>query len=248
MKERPILFSGAMVRAILEGRKAMTRRVVKPQPAPNRPYDGGTAWNYDEKTGLHRPYGTVGHLTVREKMGLFCPFGQPGDRLWVRETWEEVHPCQIDEGRFSLEGRVGIPGPPPVHYRVIYRADGEYPRLHFKEGFPYRERCQPGCVKDHIHPLEAWHGWTPSIHMPRWACRLVLEVASVRVERLQEISEEDARAEGADPYDWQYDNGEGPESYREAFRCLWDSINASRGYGWERNPWVWVVEFKRVEA
>ncbi|PTL82491.1 hypothetical protein [Vitiosangium sp. GDMCC 1.1324] len=87
LRERPILFSGNMVRAILDGRKTQTWRMLKPQPAPNQPNDGGTLWAWLPERGVHVPVGSVGHLSVAEKMGLSCPYGRPGDRLWVRETW-----------------------------------------------------------------------------------------------------------------------------------------------------------------
>jgi len=175
MKERPILFSGPMVRAILEGRKTQTRRVVKPQPA-------------------HIPgIGTV--LNIDTITGRACPYGNPGDRLWVREAWAHR--------RWML----GDASPNPT---TVYRADGEDLK---------------GCAR-----------WRPSIHMPRWASRIALEVVSVRVERLQDISEEDAKAEGID---WVI----GYRSRIPLFSALWERIN---GLGsWNANHWVWVVEFKR---
>lgn len=186
MKERPILFSGEMVRAILEGRKTMTRRVIKPQPAGEWAAPGKTA----------------------------CPYGQPGDRLWVRETWRKTN--WTDE-------------PNRGEWRVFWRATE-------------KEDSRNNGL------------WRPSIHMPRWASRILLEVVSVRVERVQDISEEDARAEGVE---WQnerpcwvnyLDREDWSPTARDSFRTLWDSINAKRGYGWDANPWVWVVEFKKIEA
>jgi hypothetical protein len=196
-RERPVLFSAPMVRAILEGRKTQTRRLVNPQPAPNSPFDGGTTWMYRPDKGRHVPVGTVGHLTVAEKTGLRCPYGVPGDVLWVKETFKAF-----------------------TQQRVEYRAD--YPSL------------------------ESTTGWTPSIFMPRWASRLTLEVTEVRVERLQEISEEDARAEGVTSERGAVGQSVRPGP-REAFAALWDSINGER-CPWASNPWVWVVGFRRLEV
>ena len=198
MKERPILFSGPMVRAILEGRKTQTRRVVKPQPPTAfvtvRVEDGTQAsWCLRNQSAFDLPESAADWLTLR------CPYGVPGDRLWVRETW----------GSCTTNGTV-CSG---------YRAD-----------VALRPEIEAGVDR-----------WRPSIHMPRWASRLLLEVKAVRVERLQEISEDDAFAEGISGGDWL---GNPVGTYRE----LWDSINAKRGHSWESNPWVWVVEFERVAA
>jgi hypothetical protein len=202
VREKPILFSGPMVRAILEGTKRQTRRVLNPQPAPN---DAGWYPSPLHPRALH--YASERHL----RKGLpidFCPYGQPGDRLWVRETWG---PCAGG---------------------VVYRAS-EDPTA-----------CPDGGK------------WKPSIFMPRWASRLTLEVTEVRVERLQEISEEDAKAEGALFHDgggighsgWRHDPNHGfvYPSARSSFAGLWDSINADRA-PWASNPWVWVVGFRRVQ-
>lgn len=187
VSEKPILFSGAMVRAILDGRKTQTRRVVKPQPSRDLFHleclPGGE-WR-DEEVSL----------------GL-CPYGQPGDRLWVRETW----------------GMTVDAGVHPADSELVYRAtDPDW------------------------STTEGWK-WRPSIFMRRFACRLFLEVTAVRVERLQDISPQDAWAEAIPHDDWET-GGAVTE-----FARLWDSINAKRGYGWESNPWVWVVEFRIQEA
>jgi len=209
-----------MVRAILAGRKTVTRRVVKPQPAPNSPHDGGTKWVHDAHKGLHIPCGTVWHLTVEEKMGLRCPYGEPGDRLWVRETW------------VPLVGEDFPDGMP----NVVYRAHG------------WRIESEYGGEDRHGRPREVSR-WRPSIHMPRWASRLTLEVVSVRVERLHDITEEDARAEGVEAK-----RGAGAAviqagpvhlSHVVGFRELWCDINGAES--WDANPWVWRVELDNAE-
>ncbi|MEF2236643.1 hypothetical protein V3412_16585 [Pseudomonas aeruginosa] len=222
MKERPILFTGPMVRAILEGRKTVTRRVVKPQPDflgsmvdPNTPFKTLDA-------GLHAR--------------ITCPYGEPGDRLWVRETWhvgkphDKTAPADI-LAPLLAEGR-GI--------TVLYTAGGW-------QSVGPAGREEPIYPDD--QPLPDWAGkGRPSIHMPRWACRILLEITAVRVERLQDISKEQAKAEGV------RDAGEGSFDVedskhfaadpRESFASLWSSINGESS--WDANPWVWVVEFKRV--
>jgi hypothetical protein len=257
MTERPILFSAPMVRAILEGRKTQTRRVVlhKRNAPPvwatwinhlkqlNMKHEWVDSnlfqWSEEQTAGeplkkLRRwPSGVVSvkrGFTPEMDYAIPCPHGKQGAHLWVREAWSEVHPCQVVEGRFSIEGRAGIPGPPPVKYRVVYCVDGEYPRVHFgPTEHPYRTACSgDDCQKSHEHPEERWNGWRPSIHMPRWASRITLEVTEVRVERLQDISESDGKAEG-------YDG-------REAF-LSGDWAKAQVG-----NPWVWVIAFKRVQT
>lgn len=203
MKLRPILFSGEMVRAILDGRKTQTRRVLKP--------------SWSRCLDLTDP-------DDRARAVEQCPYGVPGDRLWVRETWADVN---------SSEGPA-----------LLYRADGGMRTWHeFSETFGPDYGAGPSM--DYVaYPGEyvMWwsdllagepdHRWRPSIYMPRWASRLTLEVTEVRVERVQEVSEEDARAEGV--------------GTREQFIDLWGSINMKRGYGWAKNPWVWVVSFRRA--
>lgn len=208
MKERPILFSGEMVRAILEGRKTQTRRVVKGIDETYRGVEDGKVWQMDECGDCH---------------DVPCRYGLPGDRLWVKETW-------------AWSGTD----------KRITPSDPWYRATHYKgEDFGIR--------------------WRPSIHMPRWASRITLEVVSVRVEQLQEISDADAIAEGVqsvrDHYGdpsvplmhcgtvaWQRYDGAAcaAPSARLSYQSLWESINGDGA--WDLNPWVWVVEFKRMEA
>lgn len=200
MKERPILMSAPMVRALLAGMKTQTRRVVKPQP----PRDCESVYAPFAKD----PNNWQG-VCADDLIGWYgrCPYGVPGDRLWARETW------------------TGADDPAHKH-AVHYRADGE-------------RACR----------------WRPSIFMPRWASRLMLEVVNVRVERVQEINEPDAIAEGVQfvkehsPDHRRYAAPAGQETWstaHDAFAWVWHRLNAKRGYGWDKNPWVWCLTFKRV--
>lgn len=199
MRELPILFNGEMVRAILDGRKTQTRRVIKPQP-------NGTSCT----DLLIKEAWANGFVDVK------CPYGQTGDLLWVRETWREMGTAQMNDGSIPPSD-----GPWSDNQHVVYASN------------------------------ESWNGpFRPSIHMPRWASRITLEVTGVRVERVQEIIEADAVAEGCKSADF----ATGREcildatmgSYRLHFQSLWNSINVERGFGWDVNPWVWVIKFRRV--
>ncbi|QHG87977.1 hypothetical protein ACCQ13_14930 [Xanthomonas sp. NCPPB 1638] len=202
MRERTILFNGAMVRAILSGAKTQTRRPMKHQPQ-NVVIPG-----IGPMVAVRKAKGTDRWLwpNAREQVIAGCPFGRPGDRLWVRETWA---PRTL--GRWSVLEK---------HMQPLYRASEDKPE---------------------------WKGiWRPSIHMPRWACRLVLEITDARVERLQAISEADALAEGAMEWVGEQntpirDLNAGDE--RIAFKALWEST----GGDWDANPWVWVIGFRRTE-
>jgi hypothetical protein len=222
MKERPILFQGAMVRALLAGTKTQTRRAiggVAPADAtsagvffaPGKQYDGEWNWlNGDPRDA--DSWSWVGEP-------FRCPYGQPGDRLWVRESF--MH----EPADYCWEASVSIPSRPA---ETVYRAD-----------FP---ESRPG------------EGWKPSIHMPRALSRVDLEVTNVRVERLQDISDADAIAEGIEPAEGalhdEWRNYTNPIEYcftpRGSYQTLWDSINGTGS--WDANPWVWVVEFRRVVA
>jgi len=217
MRELPILFSSEMVRAILDGRKSMTRRIIKPQPMwiaePNIPF----------KTPDADPKGIIR-----------CPYGQPGDRLWVRETWYyESHMHELTAGEPDLpSGR--------YKHRYIFRAD---------------------CPDYPVDVGVGEHGWKPSIFMPREAARIWLEVTDVRVERLQEITWKDVEAEGLRPINNPliYEDKETTFSiYQNDFINLWNDIAYKNDktrfktecgkYTWDENPWVWIIEFKRLEA
>ncbi len=208
IKERPILFSAPMVRAILEGRKTVTRREVK-KPAALDCLAAGF-----EPAFLAPP----GNADL-------CPYGKVGDRLWVRETWYCDH-FQVLRGPYLKPDDLDV---------VEAREDGTL--VYAADGLAPYEAEQPV--------------WKPSIHMPRWASRILLEITDVRVERLQSINEDQAKAEGVRLYtdhaalgDWWH--VEGIETYsadpRKSFELLWTSV----GGDWNSNPWVWVVEFKRV--
>ena len=221
--ERPILFSAPMVRAILEGRKTQTRRIVKPQPDDNglsfmrnSPLD----WR-EEVHGEWRQW--KGEIPTGDTWDGPTPY-HPGLRLWVREAF------------YYAGWHMGNNG----SLRVHYNADGS-------------ESEWISCGIEHTVSLVGKK--RPSIHMPRWASRITLEVVSIRVERLQDISEADAKAEGCEPavllpddegllaeimFDESVD-----ASCRNDYAALWKSINGSGS--WEANPWVWVVEFKRIK-
>ncbi len=231
MTEHPILFTGEMVRAILAGRKTQTRRIVTSHTsvmgcgrfadvsiADERTYadEGGTAL-FGPGPYLHAPVTREG-LEGEGMMYRVYPRIEPGHRLWVRETWA-THWMFDDIKPSELKlPEHGFDAPPGCSVR--YRADGA-------------TDAALGNVKR----------WRPSIFMPRWACRLELDVLSVGVERVQLISEADAVAEGIVGTHFAPE----PDAAREKFRELWDSINAKRGYSWASNPWVWVVKFKRRE-
>ncbi|MCA8242892.1 hypothetical protein [Burkholderia sp. AU32262] len=230
MTERPILFSGPMVRAILEGRKTQTRRIIKlPHNNPLGAWEPTTAGGGSVRYVGGTPAPELAAIWhTRTGDCYVCPHGDVGNRLWVRET-HEVRRI----GTETFEG-----GRPARRYAgIAYQAD---------DG-----RAEVDIDLNTFRALDAKEsrGWTPSIHMPRWASRITLEITGVRAERLQSISESDARAEGVTIKDHHmrgYSAGAfRPPSIR-AFHDLWDSLNAARGHGWDANPWVWVVEFKRM--
>lgn len=228
MKERPIIFNAEMVRAVLEGRKTQTRRIMKVQPesnqlgllritaSTNRSDIGKYHWAESNATGNH----------VRSKL-FACPYGAVGDRLWVRETWQGP---LIPEVEFMN---------PNDFYSSAYC---EYAA----DGGPEPEYVD---MDDVIR-----RGWKPSIHMPRWASRITLEITGVRVERSQDITEQDAAAEGVPPAGDLLPNY--PDTYltpkgdfataKVAFQRLWESIYGEES--WQANPWVWVIEFRKLEA
>lgn len=213
MKERPILFSAPMVSAILEGRKTQTRRVLKEQPPLTN----------KEIMPLYtmEPEPKVTEVTMHEVMENEmpfpssvsrhkCPYGKIGDRLWVRETFMDLSGTGVEHR--DSEGKL---------QRFAYAAD-----------------CPKGSHGDELRK-EFGLKWKPSIHMPRTACRIVLEITKIRVEQLQDISESDCLKEGV-----------GSPILRDCkkpkFMQLWESINGTGS--WNKNPWVWVVEFKVIQG
>jgi len=193
-RERGILFSAPMVRAILDGRKTQTRRVVSPRP--DRPF-------FCFPTPYTALFATEDEAVCEDGDERRLPYGCAGDRLWVRETWDYFGG---DECMYQQD-------PTAVIFRAYERADDVQRR------------------------------WRPSIFMPRWASRITLEIAEVRVQRLQELSEDDARAEGVDCH--HHAAGSDGPTYRASFQLLWDSINGKRA-SWDDNPWVWSLTFRRI--
>ena len=206
MTDKPILFSGEMIRAILDGSKTQTRRVIKLRD--------GTLPQDEEMPSEYRDGIPVNYVMGFSKSYPYwqerrCPYGDTGDHLWVRETWQ----AQNNHGQWWHE--VPKEGRELHNWSIIDHATN----------------------KAHNPPK-----WIPSIFMPRWASRITLEVTAVRVERLREINEEDAVFEGIEAKEPNH-----VVSARYRFAQLWDSINAKRGYEWEINPLVWVVDFKMVQ-
>lgn len=226
-KERPIIFSAPMVRAMLAGEKTQTRRVVKPQPphghffhgvcicSTHRNDEGKAVWAADESS----PF-------LRNPHRVRSPYGQPGDRLWVRETFMDLQGTGV-EYRPDPRG--------PLH-RYAYQAD-----------------TPPGSRGDEARK-EYGLKWKPSIHMPRHASRITLEITAVRVERLHDISESDCWAEGIEEVMYDFDDaaqidmanrlGCCIDDAKPLYALLWEKINGKGS--WDANPWVWVVEHKRI--
>lgn len=237
MKEHPILFSAEMVRAILDGRKSQTRRIIREQEyilnmdmsvnygplvVSNSTTPGIFRWDCRPGTG-----GSVGMHK--------CPYGAAGDRLWVRETFQLTEPHGSVGDEWIGDTAIELDSIPKERPESL----GYWIYLHYRADNP--EMCN-------------W--WRPSIFMPRWASRITLEIVGVRVERLQMISRDDAKAEGMSNV-WKWDrerNKKHPEHfnrgqynpYKANYSVLWDEINGKGA--WDLNPWVWVIEFKRVEG
>lgn len=245
MKERPILFSAPMVRAILDGRKTQTRRVVKG-------YEPGFT------LGVEAVPADLSAMRNDPRFHFInkCPYGQVGDQLWVRETWRVGEDVGEDWFQGAADGDL----------HVIYDADRQRDYLNFPVGYQWPRNAKE--THNSSGTLEHWisYGPIPSIFMPRWASRIQLEITGIRVERLKEINMLDAIAEGVD---WKTcpSGGQTAQSmlaqraaqklgmsahyaevidYIGGYKKLWESINGAGS--WDANPWVWVVEFKRVEV
>ena len=210
MKERPILFSGEMVRAILNNRKTQTRRVLKKQPLDILPMKVPDAW-VTLRTREPEPHGDL----------IRCRFGISGDRLWVREKWAHDDPDCTDVKCGNID------------HIWWYASENKIVADSF-------------AGKAH---------WRPSIHMPRWASRITLEIVKIRVERLHAITTEDILAEGIKQTKDEFWLGPlaGVPDYpwgraELAYAARWNELNDKRGHGWDDNPFVWVIEFKRVDV
>jgi hypothetical protein len=209
MKTKPILFNAEMVRAILDGRKTQTRRVVKPQP----PSSCGRVLYHPKPAEI---------WMFQNHENIICPYGAPGDELWVKET-------MISDGddwwNYAADGGS----------RDFPLNDDETEYADYVLDWMDKQRKKQRTI-------------VPSIHMPRWASRITLRITDVRVERVQDITDADALAEGIKPSDVAARGYQrGYQDARVAFRVLWNSINEKRGFGWEKNSWVWVVEFEVVK-
>ena len=221
MKERPIIFAGESVRAILTGRKTQTRRVIKPQPDNPETFGVSPVWGWGVRCWDSKPipeekrrfcvHAAFDQGGQRVDRWLPCPYGKPGDYLWVRETWQDY--CPIWQGYWCGHGSQSEI---QREHRPVYRTDNPV-----------------------MKPMK----WCSPIYMPRWASRTTLEITDIRVQRVQEISEEDANAEGGDvPV-----AGE-TSGYRGRFAIRWNVINQKRGFGWDRNRWVWAISFRLLDG
>lgn len=204
MKERPMIFNAEMVRAILDGRKTQTRRIVSDRHLNLIDVGSQIGECYPLECGID-------HENSQSYYREHCPFGKPGDRIWVRETWARYN---VDQDSHDMAYRATTP-----------------------EDWPEEGR------------------WRPSIHMPRWASRITLEITGVGVQRLHSISPNDASREGLIklPATGRYCLNQGDQYFggashdaREVFSWLWESIYGAES--WQANPWVWVIEFKRIEG
>lgn len=238
---KPIICNSESVRAILDERKSQTRRVITARQF--KPSIGATKEEFENIAAVYlkdsnRFFGYSGSYNIR--LGeLICPYGIPGDKLWVRETWalqadldEQLKEDDLTPGQIDNEG-----------FHIGYKADGSG-----------------------VYPKANLGRWRPPRFMPRWASRITREIKDVRVERVQDISEEDAKAEGVtsdilfgfgysgfpnspltDERNPAVKKGDLFYGLRGAFAYLWNSINAKRGYDWHKNSWVWVLEFEISE-
>jgi len=254
--EHPIIFSTEMVRAILDCRKTQTRRIIKPQPISTEMCPAVVMMD------VHSPSGLSWHSDMYGTNYLKCIYGKVGDTLWVRETWllnGSGNTLRIQYKASDSEYR-------PDDKKWCGRLVSKHAPEHINEAQSMWDRHNEK-IKGHKIP------WRSPRFMPKWAARIFLEITNIRVERLQDISEDDILAEGIEGFGWDYvesSDGTGDkfmywndpkqdmpnwcprnttscECIEDVFSWLWDSINAKRGFGWDKNPWVRVIEFKKVD-
>jgi len=241
---RPVLFSSAMIRAILAGAKTQTRRIVKPQPPHSCRYEINGAFSHalclaDDPS---RPGGLafVPPTATSRDHRLACPYGRPGDQLYVREkfrcvAWDEDANTTMEYAADGAQRYIDDDGPDDP----LFWCDRQCSRWSRIKGARIEGE---GESEQWVLDEGAQIPWQPGIHMPRWASRVTLEVTSVRVERVQAITGADALAEGVQTL---YGPLLSERGAREAFERLWDQINGKRAT-WEANPFCWVVSFERV--
>jgi len=205
MNNKPIIFNADMVRALLDGRKTVTRRPLKPQPdlyAEFPKHIKDKQWCFHDDTVDYRQ----------------CPY-QIGDTLWVKETWNDNN--------------------------------GELPYIEYRADFPLKWNAEETCHDEPVEILASERKWTPSIHMPKWASRITLKITDIRIEKIQDITEEGAKAEGAKPsFIDEFDIVHTQPSYRDGFILnIWNSIYNTKNkpeFAWDKNPWVWVISFEVI--
>lgn len=237
--DKPILFSSDMVRAILDGRKTQTRRVIKPQPKPNPKQSEALMF---KDCLMWEPW-SMGHCNPGYKhVARHCPYGQPGDHLWVRESWRIIG--WHDGEPLRLEYRDGTQMDEPRD--SSYYDEDKYIQFYIDCSDDCANAGVPLDKDENLYLTDEFGSiptrWRPSIFMPKFASRITLEVLDIRVERVQDISNREVGSEGLQI------------CIRAKFSQLWDSINANRKdkdgnplpYSWNDNPWVWVREFKKL--
>lgn len=240
MMERGILFSGPMVKALLAGTKTQTRRIVK---GIDQDCDGivrrGSKWQmlWNKSKNPDK--------ALLELCDLSCPHGKPGDLLWVRETWNYTRDLTVAEQ--ELQSRI------LADFHAGTTGDIVSAALSLPNGSGEKRPLYAADFGDWAYNVDSDLHWKPSIHMPKWAARIWLEITDVRVERVQEISGRAAAAEGfrLPPYDPSQPDatfGITEKSMIDSFARTWRNLNDERpGWGWDENPWVWVISFRRIE-
>jgi len=241
LKERPIIFSGEMIPAIQDKRKTQTRRVWKPPEKISKGFEWDFHEEVDGQLSLIATHKDSGHSAFHSV--IKCPYGIPGDRLWVREAWKvwgwhEGEPITVQ----FKDGKI---------FECLESDKLGYEDWEQEMWMQSGDECEKaGMIIDPETDCYTWKGcksgeiptrWRSPIHMPRWASRITLEITDVKVARVRDISSKDAYAEGCR---CKCLCSEPCPATTYSFKSLWDTINAKKGFGWDVNPWVWVITFK----
>ena len=224
-REKPIIMSGNHPKLILDGLKTMTRRVIKLKGYSKEIWDSCVPHNGEQAILLGEPYLKVPYDPVTDNAGnrILCPYGQVGDRLWVRETW------RILDDTMRLDDEV----------RVEYKVGGQIIKYRYRDIYYNESGIRLPVIESSMKSGK----WKPAHHLPHIISRITLEITDIRVERVQEITLVDIYREGIENNPMTHWT-----SHQRKFADLWDSINAKRGYSWEVNPWVWVISFKKIDG